>query len=82
MSMPTKILLAVVITLGAGAVALGYSVLHGGFGARGEPSRVEVFVARNLRSMAISADAKATANPVPFTEERRPGAEHHWMEHC
>jgi len=82
MSMPTKIVLAVVITLGAGALALGYSVLQRGFGARGEPSGLEVFVARNIRSMAISADAKAMQNPVPFTEERRPGAEHHWMEHC
>ena len=82
MGMPTKILLAVVITVGAAALALGYSVLQRGFGARGEPSGLEVFVARNLRSMAISADAKAAQNPVPFTEERRPGAEHHWMEHC
>lgn len=82
MSMPTKILLAVVITLGAGALGLGYSVMHRGFGARGEPSGLEVFVARNLRSMAVSADAKEMQNPVPFTEERWPGAEHHWMEHC
>jgi hypothetical protein len=82
MSMLTKILLVVVIALGLGAVALGYSILQRGFGARGEPSGLEVFVARNLRSLAIPADAKATQNPVPFTEERRPGAEHHWMEHC
>jgi mono/diheme cytochrome c family protein len=82
MSMPTKILLGVVIALGAGALVLGYSVMRRGFGARGEPSKLETFIARNIRDMAIPADAKAMQNPVAFTAERRPGAEHHWMEHC
>ena len=82
MSMPSKIFLGVGITLALGALAFGYSLLHRGFGARGTPSGLEVYVARNLRSMAIPADAKAVENPYPFTEERRPAAEHHWIEHC
>jgi mono/diheme cytochrome c family protein len=53
-----------------------------GFSARGEPSRLETFVARNLRGLAIPAEAKATTNPHALTPEKLPAAQDHWVAHC
>ncbi len=72
---------AVAILL-AGGLLFGYFAVARGFSARGEPSRVEEFLARNLRSLAIPSEAKAAANPYPFTDQKLPAAQDHWVAHC
>ena len=81
MKVRTVVGLAALILL-AGGLLFSYSMMARGFSARGEPSRVEIFLARNLRSMAIPSDAKATANPHPFTAAKLPAAQDHWVAHC
>jgi mono/diheme cytochrome c family protein len=66
----------------AGLFLAGYFVVARGFSAREEPSRVEVFLARNLRRLAIPSEAKAVTNPSPLTAERLPAAQDHWVAHC
>jgi mono/diheme cytochrome c family protein len=66
----------------AGGLLFGYYLTSRGFSARGEPSRLETFIARNLRSFSIPSDAKATANPNALTPEKLPAAQDHWVAHC
>ena len=73
--------IAAAIILGSGLL-FGYLVMGRGFSARGEPSRVEAFLARNIRRMAIPSEAKAMTNPSSLTAERLPAAQDHWVAHC
>ncbi len=66
----------------AGGGLFVYLLTARGFSARGEPSRLETFVAQNLRSLAIPSDARQTTNPYPLTAERLPAAQDHWVAHC
>ena len=75
--MRTRIAIAGVVVLLIVAVLLGVSVIRRGFSARGTPSGLETFLARNLRRMAIPSEAKETANPYPFTPEKLPAAQDH-----
>jgi len=75
------ILLALVILLGV-AAALAASVLHDGVSARATPSALEIFLARNLRHLAIPADARAMKNPVADSPEVQREARMHFADHC
>ena len=75
------ILLALVILLGV-AAALAASVLHDGVSARATPSALEIFLARNLRHLAIPADARAMRNPVADSPEAQRDARLHFADHC
>ena len=68
-----------VISFGAIALLAAALVLLNarGFSARQQPTDVEGWIARWLRSAALPSDARARANPVPNTPEvpgRSPGA--------
>lgn len=75
------ILLALVILLGV-AAALAASVLHDGVSAQATPTALEVFLARNLRHLAIPADARAMKNPVADSPEVQREARLHFADHC
>src|SRR6266498_3637369 len=53
-----------------------------GFSAREEPSRIEEWVAREARSMAIPAEAKGKTNPIANSAEVLAEARAHWADHC
>jgi mono/diheme cytochrome c family protein len=73
-------MLAVVIAI---ALAGGlYIRSSDGFSARSKPSAIEAWVARRARAMAIPADAKRRANPVPNTPEAIADGRAHWADHC
>jgi mono/diheme cytochrome c family protein len=77
-----RVALAIVVVL---AVAFGLGVaqwVRAGFSAREQPSRLEVFVARRVRSLAIPANAKSAANPVTLTPEVLVAARAHFADHC
>lgn len=67
------------VVLGGGALV---TVTGRGIGARGEPSRLEAWVARGLRHLAIPAAARRTVNPVSPTESVLAMGRAHWADHC
>jgi mono/diheme cytochrome c family protein len=70
----------------AGAMALagaGMFVMSShGFSANQNPSGVESWFARKVRSAAVPADARALANPVANSPEVQAEARAHWADHC
>lgn len=78
----TKVVFAV---LGLGVVlgVLGIaSLLRHGFSAHDQPTRVEAFVARRLRHLAVPRDARQAQNPVARTPEGLARARAHFADHC
>jgi mono/diheme cytochrome c family protein len=71
--------LVVVLAL-AGVAATLFA--RGGISARTEPSALEARVARNLRGLAIPADAKSAKNPLPSTPEVLSEGRAHFADHC
>ena len=69
------------MALAAAAVLVGL-ILVRGVSARDQPTFVEAFVARRLRSLAIPRATRARQNPVPPTPEVLSGARAHFADHC
>jgi mono/diheme cytochrome c family protein len=67
--------------LAAGLIAAWLTVGRG-FSAREEPTALESFVARRLRSLAVPRAAREMANPVVLSEEVRSDAMAHFADHC
>ncbi len=53
-----------------------------GFSANQNPSAVESWFARKVRSAAVPADARALANPITNSPEVQAEARAHWADHC
>jgi mono/diheme cytochrome c family protein len=64
------------------AFAIAASMLHGGLSARATPTRLEAFVARNARHLAIPRNARLTQNPVLDSPEEQREARLHFADHC
>ncbi|MGI8783469.1 MAG: c-type cytochrome [Acidobacteriota bacterium] len=56
--------------------------LQNGFSARSEPSAIEGFVARSLRSLSMPTGMQSMKNPVAETEENLAEAMAHFADHC
>src|SRR5579859_1131884 len=67
--------------LGVGAW-MGATFLRGGLSARATPSRLETFLARHARRMAMPSSAKDAANPVADSAEVQREARLHFADHC
>jgi len=74
------ILLGLVLVAIAAAVAA--SVLHNGLSAKATPTKLEGFVARNARHLAIPRNARLTQNPVLDSPEIQHEARLHFADHC
>lgn len=74
------VLIVLVVVLAAGAVA--WWQIRAGISAHGEPTRVEMLIARTMRSMAVPADARELTNPLEPTEKVMASAKAHWADHC
>src|SRR6184192_1500165 len=64
------------------AIAIAASLLHGGLSAKATPTRLEAFVARNARHLAIPRNARLTQNPVLDAPEVQREARLHFADHC
>src|SRR5438874_3941853 len=64
------------------AIAIAASQLHGGLSAKATPTRLEAFVARNARHLAIPRNARLTQNPVLDAPEVQREARLHFADHC
>ena len=78
----TKVLLTTAIAIVISVVAAGWLILHHGFSARDEPTAIEAFVARRVRTLAIPQRATQLPNPVPATPEVLAEAMAHFADHC
>ena len=77
----TILILIALVFLGV-AVAMAASVLHDGVSARAKPTRLETFVARNARHLAIPRNARLSQNPVLDSPEIQHEARLHFADHC
>ena len=79
------VLKAFLLLLGL-AVALGASglwyVISSGVSAKEQPGRLEEFLARRVRDMAIARRAKSLANPVEYSAEIISDGRGHFADHC
>lgn len=73
--------MGVVVAIVLGAIALVFFI-GGGVSARPQPGRVETFVARTVRDLAITSHAPSAENPVPNTEEAIAEGRAHFADHC
>lgn len=64
------------------AAAIAVSMLHDGLSAKATPTRLEAFVARNARHLAIPGNARLTQNPVLDSPEIQREARLHFADHC
>jgi mono/diheme cytochrome c family protein len=78
----TKLVLTIAAVLLAAVLISGWLIVGRGFSAREEPTAVEAFVARRLRSVATPRGAKEAQNPVPASEEVLAEAMAHFADHC
>ena len=65
-----------------GLVVTAMYMLSQGFSAKEEPPRVEVFIARRLRHLAIPVGARQLANPEKASPEVLARAMEHFADHC
>lgn len=60
----------------------GYQSFTTGFSAKAEPNWLEIFLARQLRYLAIPLENRNLRNPVPLTPEVLKEARAHFADHC
>jgi mono/diheme cytochrome c family protein len=63
-------------------IAAGVSFFRGGVSSRGTPSAMESMAAREIRHMAIPADARRQQNPIARSPEVIRDAMMHFADHC
>jgi mono/diheme cytochrome c family protein len=73
--------ITLVLVTSAGGLLFLATQTHG-FSARAQPSAVERWVARQVRSLALPADTKRRTNPAPNSPAVLAEARAHWADHC
>jgi mono/diheme cytochrome c family protein len=83
--MKVKLIGAIVLILliGLGTfIWVGYRLFTTGFSAKAEPHALEVFLARQVRYLAIPLEHRNKANPVTLTPEVLQEGLAHFADHC
>jgi len=83
--MRTKLIVFITV-MGLGIVVacgwLGYQLFTTGFSAKMEPHPIEVFLARQIRHLAVPIEQRQTPNPVPRTPDMIKESLAHFADHC
>lgn len=74
-------LLLLALAIVVGAIGVWYFV-NSGVSAKEQPGRVEEFIARRVRNMAIARRAKSLTNPVEYSAEVIADGRAHFADHC
>ena len=82
MRRPLKIGIAVAAALVVLALVGFARLLRRGFSAHDEPTAIEAFVARTIRSWAVPADLRGEKNPLGLTPAVLADGRAHWADHC
>jgi mono/diheme cytochrome c family protein len=73
---------ALFILIIVAVIAAGVSFFRGGVSSRGTPSAMESMAAREIRHMAIPADARRLQNPVARSPQAIRDGMMHFADHC
>ena len=77
------ILIAVVVLGIVGAFGwMGYQSFTSGFSAKTEPPAIEVFMARQVRRLAIPVEKRHAQNPIPLSPDVMRESLAHFADHC
>ncbi|MBU6431852.1 MAG: c-type cytochrome [Nitrospirae bacterium] len=83
--MRTK-LVVFIIVVGLGIVGtfgwLGYQLFTTGFSAKTEPHAIEVFLARQIRHLAVPIENRNAQNPIPLSSDVMKESLAHFADHC
>ena len=74
-------LLLLALAVMAGAIGLWYFV-NAGVSAKDQPGRVEEFLARRVRNMAIARQTRSLTNPVQYSGDVIAEGRAHFADHC
>ena len=83
--MRTKLLTVILLAVLAGAATfgwLGYRLFTTGFSAKTEPQAIEIFMARQIRHLAIPIEQRNSLNPVPLSPDLLQEGLAHFADHC
>jgi mono/diheme cytochrome c family protein len=84
-TMRTKLIVFITV-VGLGIVGafgwMGYKLFTTGFSAKGNPHPIEVFLARQIRHLAIPIEQRNALNPVPRSPEVMKESLAHFADHC
>ena len=75
------VLILVVVAVGL-VLAIAWYELRRGFSARGEPSRIETWIATTARRLAVPATYRELPNVVPASSENIRAGMEHFANHC
>lgn len=83
--MRTKLVVFIIVA-GLGIVGtfgwLGYQLFTTGFSAKTEPHAIEVFLARQIRHLAIPIEQRNSPNPAPPSPDLLKEGLAHFADHC
>lgn len=83
--MRTKLIILTIV-VGLGVVGpfgwLGYQLFTTGFSAKTEPHAIEVFLARQIRHLAVPIEQRNSPNPVPVSPDLLKEGLAHFADHC
>jgi mono/diheme cytochrome c family protein len=83
--MRTKLIVSFIV-MGVGIVGtigwIGYQLFTTGFSAKTEPHALEVFIARQIRHLAIPIEQRNTKNPIPLSPDVIKESLAHFADHC
>lgn len=83
--MRTKLIVFIVV-VGLGIVGafgwVGYQLFTTGFSAKTEPHPIEVFMARQIRHLAIPIEKRNAQNPIPLSPDVMKESLAHFADHC
>lgn len=83
--MRTKLIVFITV-VGVGIVSafgwVGYQLFMTGFSAKGNPRPIEVFLARQIRHLAIPIEQRNTPNPIPHSPDVLKESLAHFADHC
>jgi cytochrome c len=83
--MRTKLIVFITV-VGIGIVGAfvwtGYQLFTSGFSAKTEPHALEVFIARQIRHLAIPIETRNAPNPIPLNPDVIKESLAHFADHC
>ena len=85
MTVGSKLCMLVFVSLAAFCtvgVWLGYRLFSTGFSAKTEASSMEVFMARQIRHLAIPIEKRNAQNPIPLSPNVLKESMAHFADHC
>ena len=75
-------IIAIVIGMVGTVGWMSYRLFTTGFSAKTEPSALEIYMARQIRHLAIPIEHRAKSNPVPLGDDVLKESLAHFADHC